>query len=331
MSGRLCRASVLLGDMDAILYGLIKIGLPTAVAGFVDWLMSRSEKERLRGWLETWWLRFNEVRWRSFGRAEVERALVAFDRYAGRRLLSRQRLIVTLQVVGAGCILAGALTMIMTFRDWGQTNRLSVDPIAEAAEGLVLAMLFAVSLSLTRGLSAVVLRVPPSATNLAFVVLALVHLFLLVVWRQITLFIVVIAVSAAYFLVFPDANIDFVGGVVRYLKVTASDAAHTDFWLRPDVQIEKGYRQCMVLTDSSNCAQEFFIAVLKLFCDVVANGLRLAFSLVFLASFVFRPVIQPAISRAWARIVESDKPVFTLVVGGLSAAIVLGRELAKLL
>jgi hypothetical protein len=45
---------------------------------------------------------------------------------------------------------------------------------------------------------------------------------------------------------------------------------------------------------------------------------RLLLTLTFLGSFLLRPLQQP-ISTFWARVVESDKPVFTLVIGGGAA------------
>ena len=42
---------------------------------------------------------------------------------------------------------------------------------------------------------------------------------------------------------------------------------------------------------------------------------RLLLALIFACSFLLRPIQRP-ISTLWARIVESDKPVFTLLFGG---------------
>jgi hypothetical protein len=45
----------------------------------------------------------------------------------------------------------------------------------------------------------------------------------------------------------------------------------------------------------------------------------LASALVFVGSFLLRPLIMRPISFVWARIVENDKPVFTLTFGGAAA------------
>lgn len=43
--------------------------------------------------------------------------------------------------------------------------------------------------------------------------------------------------------------------------------------------------------------------------------IRFAISVVFVGSFLLRPLIMQPLSLIWARIVESEKPVFTLTFG----------------
>ena len=42
-------------------------------------------------------------------------------------------------------------------------------------------------------------------------------------------------------------------------------------------------------------------------------------SVAFLGSFLLKPLIMRPISLVWARIIESEKPVFTLIFGGAAA------------
>ena len=37
--------------VEAVLYNLLKIGIPAAVGGFIDFLMSKREQKALREWL----------------------------------------------------------------------------------------------------------------------------------------------------------------------------------------------------------------------------------------------------------------------------------------
>ena len=59
----------------------------------------------------------------------------------------------------------------------------------------------------------------------------------------------------------------------------------------------------------------------KVAMDIVANGLRILLALVFLSSFLFRPLIQAPISRLWYGAMASDRPVFTLLFGATGAII----------
>ena len=55
--------------------------------------------------------------------------------------------------------------------------------------------------------------------------------------------------------------------------------------------------------------------------DLVANGLRILLALVFLSSFVFRPLIQEPIGRLWYGVMASDRPVFTVLFGAVGAVV----------
>jgi hypothetical protein len=61
----------------------------------------------------------------------------------------------------------------------------------------------------------------------------------------------------------------------------------------------------------------------------ILSLLRLAISIVFVGSFLLRPLVMHPISLVWARIVESDKPVFTVMFGGAAAFATAITEAAK--
>jgi hypothetical protein len=52
---------------------------------------------------------------------------------------------------------------------------------------------------------------------------------------------------------------------------------------------------------------------------IFTNGGRFALAALFVASYLLKP-LHEAISLLWARVVESDKPIFTLLFGGAAAA-----------
>jgi hypothetical protein len=56
---------------------------------------------------------------------------------------------------------------------------------------------------------------------------------------------------------------------------------------------------------------------------------RLVLSMIFVGSFLLRPLLMRPINLVWRRIVESDKPVFTPTFGGVAALGAAISEAAK--
>ena len=46
---------------------------------------------------------------------------------------------------------------------------------------------------------------------------------------------------------------------------------------------------------------------------------RVVLSVIFVGSCLLKPLLMRPVSLVWARIVESEKPVFTLIFGGVAA------------
>jgi hypothetical protein len=51
----------------------------------------------------------------------------------------------------------------------------------------------------------------------------------------------------------------------------------------------------------------------------VPSIFRFVLSIVFVGSFLLRPLVMRPISLVWARVVESEKPVFTVIFAGAAA------------
>ena len=58
------------------------------VGAFIDFYIGKPGQQRVRSWLETWWLRLSYVRWGNLGREEALFAVQVMDRLFGRRLFS---------------------------------------------------------------------------------------------------------------------------------------------------------------------------------------------------------------------------------------------------
>jgi hypothetical protein len=72
------------------------------------------------------------------------------------------------------------------------------------------------------------------------------------------------------------------------------------------------------------------IDMYSLLCvSIFPNLFRFLITTVFIGSFILRPVAMRPVSLVWARIVESEKPVFTLIFGGAAAFASAVIELTK--
>jgi hypothetical protein len=56
---------------------------------------------------------------------------------------------------------------------------------------------------------------------------------------------------------------------------------------------------------------------------------RIFLSIVFVGSFLLRPLVMRPVNLVWRRIVESEKPVFTVIFGGAAAFATAISEAAK--
>ena len=65
------------------------------------------------------------------------------------------------------------------------------------------------------------------------------------------------------------------------------------------------------------------------FLSLFSNIFRITASIIFIGSFLLKPLVMRPVSLLWARIVESDKPVFTLILGGAAAFATAIGEAAK--
>src|SRR5262249_28726296 len=79
------------------------------------------------------------------------------------------------------------------------------------------------------------------------------------------------------------------------------------------------------LFKSANHIDRFSLNILVLFPSLM----RIMLSMVFVGSFLLRPLIMRPINLVWARIIESDKPVFTVIFGGAAAFATAISEAAK--
>lgn len=311
--------------LEQALYAIFEIGGLTAFGRFIDFLLSTTERKKLRDILETWWYRLADARWRTLGRNEAVAALRIWDQVVGECLLSLKRLIASIVVVLISALLSGRFVSWFSLQtnervytiDWSLAHDDSGTPDShfravifpnETLELALLIPIVAVSFSLTRLLSRLVLRVPDRFASVSFFVLLGMHIALFLVWRP----------------------------VVVHLFQNIQWWANTHWW-QASYQVNGGiwtfitsirqlpsYLFPLRLEDATYGTPEFL-------ADLLCNGVRLGFSAIFVTSLLLRDIIQRPISRLWARIVESDKPIFTMVFGAASTAFAIGHALLNVI
>ena len=73
---------------------------------------------------------------------------------------------------------------------------------------------------------------------------------------------------------------------------------------------------------------QHFIDTMLYIMAAIPSLIRVCIMFIFFCSYLLRPMKDPVLAL-WARIVESDKPVFTLVFGGAAAMAKTVEEIAK--
>jgi hypothetical protein len=94
----------------------------------------------------------------------------------------------------------------------------------------------------------------------------------------------------------------------------------------PSAQMVGAFRKIVVdYLRSSDPVDLFSLYCLSLF----PNVFRFALSIIFVGSFLLKPVVMRPVNLVWRRVVESDKPVFTVMFGGAAAFATAISEAAK--
>jgi len=326
--------------MDKYISAVSAIGGLAAVGGFVDFLISRREQEQLRDWMTNWWVRFEDVKWSNFGRKESEQAIAMLDRLAGARLWSVKRwkfvgttslglmlLVAIVLVVGLATPFAESSdTPVRSFFDAANNYWQVTDfNIASVLIAVATCLALGLSISMFRLLAWIVVLSSPSGLIgfLFFGVLLLLQLVLLLYWSSAVteLLILVPANLVSNILLYDDTY--FVTEILRIdieaaLRRVFAPPSMRIFDLKFQVTRYFIWDTLLLQTMSPGEGWRNQAEGFKFATDLASNGLRIGFALVFLSSFVFGSVLKPLISRLWAGIIESTKPTFTMLLGGVA-------------
>jgi hypothetical protein len=271
-----------LGGIEGALSTVAACG---GAGAFIDfWIGKRGEK-RVRDWFETWWLRFSYITMKSFGREEALYAVGILDRLFGRRLFSSRRLVAT--VVVAFIVLTPTITKFVTHYNtgliWTETpNILAIKLVAAL-------LLFAMSISATRAVSV------RASRHLRYGSVANTIIFILILGAQVIM----------YWLWVPFLAL-IVGVFARVLGVSLLYTPLDFDWFITYTQL---YPQAI------NISLDDAINTLATIPTIGRIGL----AAIFAGSYLMKP-LHWTILTLFERIIENDKPIFTLLLGGGAAA-----------
>jgi hypothetical protein len=295
------------------------------VGAFIDFYIGKPGERRVRDWLETWWLRLSYVHWGNIGREEALLAVQVIDRLFGERFFSWKRIgvVIFVTLACAALILTAILVKHTGLAGYQYMwAHLLVDSMV-----WVIVILFTLNASLSiMRLAAKIVAVLLARTDY-FGLLGLIFLFLF----QCTLFIywnflvnwVRFDVSVVYNRTVPFNFQRFFYDLLYEVKYTISVYNTRIFPENPRYLFT-----FLTKVDPTWGAPPFFMFHLSALTNVLPSLIRLSIMTIFILSFFLKP-LQNAIMTLWARVIESDKPVFTLVFGGAAALAKAIQEIVK--
>lgn len=315
------------------------VGSFALMGALIDTAMRKHERERLKDWLIGWWIKFDGMKLRAFGKTEARLVVDYIDAHAGRRLWSRKRWTFVRRVVTWCAVLAILWTVIQLAQSMGARAGAPGDaqPL-EAAHLLAIGLLvfaFGVSVSLTRAIAVATaaLCTNPLTTVLAFSALLVLHVAILLVWTEGGLqavlgfgFTFAGSLAAADPPFSAAAVAESAGTALRaslaYLHGYAGRVLHGDFR-----GIWPGLLAAHPVTPQN--AVYTALGVLVELLDLVANGARILFALAFLGSFLMPRLLKDLASRLWEGMIESDRPVFTILLGLIGFVALIGYAVVR--
>jgi hypothetical protein len=270
-------------------------------------------KKKQKDFLLTWWSIFDDVRWKNFGKEEGLFAARLIERWFGTRMWSPRRLVVAVGLLGVFSVIAYLRLIIsndqyMRWCELCNTKALGwVFPSAFLPASIPVFLAasligFSMSVSLTKFMTIQMANLCGDGqvrNVVVFICMILINYFLLILWWPIG--------SELKIVISLDPHLILDGlktGLLTINRVT----------LHP---LDIFYPYHFIDT--------FSLFYLSLFSYVF----RAVLSIIFVGSFLLRPIVMRPINFVWRRILESDKPIFTIIFGGAAAFASAIREATK--
>jgi hypothetical protein len=296
---------------------LLVIATFAGIGAFIDFLIGKVGQEKVKTLLFEWWVRFDDVQWKDFGKQEGLFAAHCIERWFGKNIWNHRRL-------GTGLFIFLLLLFIgfslsITPDRFPQVWYYEEAPFYFGIIALILTIIgFSISVSFTIITSyqmAYLAGVGKLRNLLIFITMLIINYLILKFWISITSGIRSVFLTEFVDTLFgPESFEDFVSALWSSCLDNFSEELHKLYPIR-------------VIRDFAEL--EFIDLFAFATLPSIPSLFRFALSLVFVGSFLLKPLMMRPISYVWARIVESDKPVFTLVFGFAGACAKIISEVAQ--
>ena len=283
---------------DDLIFFLTSAG----IGAFIDFYIGKSGQRRIKNWIESLWIKLDDVKISTFSKNEAKMANIILKRifgsfFSGRRLFS----LLIVSIIGGVIWIVGKSSAALSdeyyvwsgFFNFGSESWMTnFIPIR-----LMLAVgMFWISISSTIFISKLICVKIPSKTYLsvpAFAIMIIIQIYFLVV--------------AAYI---PEQPLQ-----QMYEGETIYESVHRTFTaLENPISGMRDWKEKFFRFDDG---WQELISYICFFLGSFPNLLRLGIAIIFFVSIVFRP-LQKSILITLERIAESEKPIFTLVFGGVA-------------
>jgi hypothetical protein len=275
-------------------------------------VIGKDGQEKVKDFLLRWWVRFEDVHWSNFGREEGLFAGRLLERWFGRKLWSLRRIVSAFILFG---VFVSITYISIKTRSFPQDRNVYWLTSADSLEFIF----------------------PPGTMTVKFEWIS-VRLYIITTYF-IYLLAFSISVSLTRLLTFQIAYFCGNNGLRNlslYTIMLVINFVILVFWY-PFAEINRAIISTSAVLNplrptslenfigSANKIDTFSLHCLSLFPAIV----RLVLSIVFVGSFLLKPLLMRPVSLLWARILESEKPVFTLTFGGAAAFATAISEAAK--
>jgi hypothetical protein len=319
--------------MDAHMPGwLWPIAALGGLGALIDFLIGRVGQDRTRDLLESWWVSFDDIKWSNFGRKEASFAISLIGFICGDRFLSIKRICFVTSIV-VMLLIIDTLVIPHIPRNVAMVVSTSVE--ISILSVLISAFAFSISISYTRQISLIVLRLYKDSSWRNLIVIIIFFMFsylILVLWlpliQAISLLIQLKAVEymSKWKITLSESTIVFAPGesifgfIYRNMKPIS---------LNPKEMLSKLFSGFWFPYTSPGEVVVIYLQFTKLSLEYLANFTRITLAMTFLVLSLTKPFLMDPLSLLWRRVAETDKPIFTLVLGGIGSIATAGNELLK--